>query len=179
MVAALRGREAGVLVFEDASGRPVDLDWRLGLAEIHGVEGRSIEAHAGDAHAGEVAGRAGKDAAPRRRGRPRLGVIAREVTLLPDHWEWLARQPGGASQALRRLVAAARKADAGRTDERAVRERAYRFMAAIAGDFAHFEDASRQLFAGNRAGLEQAISTWPHDVRAYLLNLLDAAVPAP
>ncbi|MFY0534142.1 DUF2239 family protein [Nannocystis pusilla] len=28
-------------------------------------------------------------------GRPKLGVVSREVSLLPRHWEWLERQPSG------------------------------------------------------------------------------------
>src|SRR5437868_1819858 len=85
----------------------------------------------------------------RGRGRPRLGVAAREVTLLPRHWDWLARQQGGASAALRRLVDAARAADLGTTEAAASREAAYRFLSAMAGNRTNFEEAARALFAGN------------------------------
>ena len=91
-------------------------------------------------------------------------MVAREVTLLPRHWEWLARQPGGASITLRRLVEAARKGDTGAADARARTEAAYRFMAAMAGDLPGFEEAARALFAGDRARLEIHMSQWPPDI---------------
>lgn len=151
LAAALRGREAGVLVFDDATGRVVDLDWR------------------------QTTEPAAQAAPPRKRGRPKLGVVPREVTLLPRHWDWLNQQPGGASQALRRLIDEARKADGGRAARRAAQDRAYRFMSAIAGDFPHFEQASRLLFAGDAGGLAEIVAPWPADVRAYLASLLQAS----
>ena len=104
-----------------------------------------------------------------KRGRPKLGVVAREITLLPRHWEWLAQQPGGSSVALRRLVDAARK---DHTRDDAIRERiaaAYSFMSAIAGDFPFFEEASRALFAHELAKLKKYTSNWPKDIRDELL----------
>jgi hypothetical protein len=108
---------------------------------------------------------------PRGRGRPRLGVVAREVTLLPRHWDWLAAQPGGASAALRRLIDSARHADAGRTAARQAQERAYRAMLALAGDLPGYEDACRALFGGDPDGFAARIADWPADVRAYALEL--------
>ena len=148
LVRELRADPTGVLVFEDASGRVVDLDWR-DTAQPAPEEPQP----------------------PRRRGRPRLGVTAREVTLLPRHWDWLARQPGGASQALRRLVDEARRADGGRTAQRTAQERCYRAMSALAGDYPGFEDAARQLFAGDMAAFGEAVAGWPVDVRTYLVTL--------
>ncbi|MCT2401126.1 DUF2239 family protein [Novosphingobium mangrovi (ex Huang et al. 2023)] len=149
LVATLRGHQAGVLVFDDETGKVVDLDWRESEAPA---------------------------AAPaRKRGRPKLGVTAREVTLLPRHWDWLNRQPGGASQALRRLVDAARKAEDGRASRRVAQERAYRFMSAMAGDFPGFEQASRLLFADDPEGLAQTIAPWPADVREYVMALLHSS----
>ena len=111
-----------------------------------------------------------------KRGRPSLGVIAREVTLLPRHWEWLARQPGGASVTLRKLVEAARKADAGETNSRTRTELAYRFMSAIAGDLAGCEEAARALFAGDRTRLATLLSPWPPDIRNEVLRFLDGVL---
>ncbi|MDP2212956.1 DUF2239 family protein [Phenylobacterium sp.] len=113
---------------------------------------------------------------PARRGRPKLGVVAREVTLLPRHWDWLAQQPGGASVTLRRLVEQARKADAqtGAGDQRRRREAAYRFMSAMAGDAPGFEEASRALFAGERGRLTALMAPWPADIVATVLELLGA-----
>jgi hypothetical protein len=114
-------------------------------------------------------------AGPRRRGRPRLGVVAREVTLLPRHWAWLATQPGGASVALRRLVDDARRAGAGRDRARQARDAAYRFMHALAGDLPGFEEASRALFAGDRDRFAAAVASWPPDVREHATKLGFAA----
>lgn len=158
-VAVRRAQDAGeaapILVFDDATGQPVDLDLRGGEAEI--------------------AARITAPEEPRGRGRPRLGVTAREVTLLPRHWDWLAAQPGGASVALRRLVEAARRDPA--AQRAAARDAAYRFMAAMAGDRPGFEEASRALFAGDRPRLEAETAAWPADIRAHVLALLDRCDP--
>jgi hypothetical protein len=115
-------------------------------------------------------------------GRPRLGVVAREVTLLPRHWEWLAQQRGGASAALRRLVDEARRQHADADAQRQARERAYRCMSALAADLPGFEEASRALFAGDAGAFEQHTAHWPQDVRQHLGRLasggFDAAQPA-
>ena len=108
-------------------------------------------------------------------GRPRLGVVAREVTLLPEHWDWLAAQPGGASVALRKLVHEARRSGGERERMRQARERAYHAMSALAGDLAGFEEASRALFAGDDARLAAQMAAWPPDVQAYVRQL---AAPA-
>ncbi|OZA80746.1 MAG: hypothetical protein B7X77_02015 [Caulobacter sp. 39-67-4] len=107
-------------------------------------------------------------AAPRGRGRPRLGVVSREVTLLPRHWDWLAAQPGGASVALRKLVEAARRQGEGPERIRRSREAAYRFATAMAGDRAGFEAAMRALFAGDDAAFEARLVDWPADIAAQL-----------
>jgi hypothetical protein len=108
-------------------------------------------------------------------GRPRLGVVAREVTLLPRHWEWLARQPGGASVALRKLVEEAKRSSVGADDARAARDAAYRFMSALGGDLAGFEEASRALFRGDARGFAAMISDWPTDVRDHAQALAERA----
>ncbi|MGK4708801.1 DUF2239 family protein, partial [Pseudomonas aeruginosa] len=95
----------------------------------------------------------------------KLGVVAREVTLLPRHWEWLAAQPGGASVALRKLVEEARRSQSGRA--RQAQERAYHFMNAMAGDLPGFEEATRALFAGDPEGFAERIAGWPTDVREH------------
>lgn len=104
--------------------------------------------------------------APRLAGRPRLGVTAREVTLLPRHWEWLATQRGGASGTLRRLVEEAARSDAGA--KRARQDAAYRFMQAVCGDKPGYEDALRALYRGDQDALDAATASWPADVRTYL-----------
>ena len=111
------------------------------------------------------------DPAQRGPGRPKLGVVAREVTLLPRHWDWLSAQPGGASVTLRKLVDEARKASAETDKIRNAREAAYRFLAAIAADLTHYEEALRALFAGDREGFESNTAKWPKKLRSYALNL--------
>jgi hypothetical protein len=138
------------LVFAD-DGRVVDIDTRGSEAEI----------------------RARLAPPARSRGRPALGVQAREVTLLPRQWDWLARQPGGASAALRRLVDAARRSPEAET--RAAREAAYRFMSAIAGDLPSYEEALRALFAGDDADMVGHMAGWPKDVRDHALKLAGAS----
>jgi uncharacterized protein len=108
-------------------------------------------------------------------GRPKLGVVPREVTLLPRHWEWLSSQPGGASVALRKLVEQARKVGASADDLRKGQDAVYKFMTAVAGDYAGYENATRALFAGEKARFLGLITTWPVDVRAHLERLAQAA----
>lgn len=151
-----------VLTFDDATGAVIDLDLRGTTAEIVArLAAPPAKVAAAPHRAGPAQGR----------GRPKLGVVAREVTLLPRHWEWLAAQPGGASQALRRLVDEARRADGGRTKLRLALEAAYRFTAAMAGDRPGFEEASRALFANDRARFAGQAASWPADVREHAIRL--------
>ena len=168
-----------VWVFDDASSEIVELDWR-GTVEEFAVQLVQL-AQAMDAAAEPPpplpaeAAAAGTGQAPRGPGRPKLGVVAREVTLLPRHWEWLASQPGGASVALRKLVEVARLA-AERKDEVArCSAVGYKFMSTMAGDAPGFEEASRALFAGDAAAFAAQIAGWPADVRAHLQKLVAKA----
>jgi hypothetical protein len=147
--------EASLLIF-DPEGRQVDFDLRGGPWDIALRLGEG-------------------DAAPRGRGRPKLGVTAREVTLLPRHWEWLAAQPGGASVALRKLVEAARRESEGPDRRRAARDAAYRFASVMAGDRSGFEDMSRALFAGDAATFAARIADWPSDIADQLRALATEA----
>ncbi|MEO6608137.1 MAG: DUF2239 family protein [Aestuariivirga sp.] len=113
-----------------------------------------------------------------KRGRPKLGVTAREVTLLPRHWDWLAQQPGGASVTLRRLVETARKETAPKLAARDRLAAAYKFMSAIGGDLPSFEEASRALFAQNFAKLETCLSKWPSDISAEVRSFLGDLMPS-
>jgi hypothetical protein len=160
---------ASLLTFDDATGRVIDLDLRGTPAEV--VARLTRPEPPVDRPVGAGHHRDGDDAPARGRGRPKLGVVAREVTLLPRHWEWLAAQPGGASQALRRLVDQARRADGGRSRLRTAQEAAYRFMSAMAGDLPGFEEASRALFAADRDRFAEHSAAWPDDVQAYAREL--------
>lgn len=114
-----------------------------------------------------------RDAPPPARGRPKMGVTPREVTLLPRHWTWLRGQKGGASPALRRLVDAAMKAEGGARSNAARQKTAYAFLTSIAGDLAGFEEMSRALFASDWERFAAAMADWPEDVRTYALALAD------
>jgi hypothetical protein len=168
-----------VLIFDDVEQRQVEIDLRGSMAELV----QRLASAEGNGETKSAAGAAGaSDAAPaapearRGRGRPKLGVTAREVTLLPRHWAWLNAQPGGASVALRKLVDAARRDNGGGDRRRAGQESTYRFMHAIAGDAPGFEAAARALFAGDLTRFEDAIADWPHDVREHATMLAALAL---
>ena len=171
---ALAGFDPGyeaVLVFDDATGAPVDAP-QPATRPLPATDAPSPATTKSRAGAPAAAKRS--SAPPPAVGRPRLGVVAREITLLPRHWEWLATQPGGASAALRRLVDEARRTQSGRQVRRLAKERAYRFMSAIAGHLPGFEEAARALFgegAGAATAFTERIADWPPDIRAYLTNL--------
>jgi hypothetical protein len=104
-------------------------------------------------------------------------VVAREVTLLPRHWDWLAAQPGGASVALRKLVEEARRGSADADRRRAARDAAYRFMSAMAGDLPGFEEAARALFADDRQRFDDVVAAWPADIRDYTVAVASGGDP--
>jgi hypothetical protein len=157
------GRPAApIVIFSDASGRSLDLDLRGSDDEIVA----RLPHTASPASAPES-----EPSEPRGRGRPKLGVVAREVTLLPRHWEWLNGQPGGASVALRKLVDEARRITGDRDRLRAARDAAYHFMSTMAGNLADFEEASRALFADDRRRFVGLIADWPADIRDHIVKL--------
>ena len=173
MAAINHGSHASFYVFDDNTGRTVELDLRGNLAEVLArlpvPPGNAPADAQGDAPADAEIDNDGT--APRGRGRPKLGVIAREVTLLPRHWEWLATQPGGASVAIRRLVETARRTHAQKDQQRAAHERAYHVMATLAGNNIGFEEASRALFADDQLRFEAHTRSWQAGLRSYLMRL--------
>jgi uncharacterized protein len=140
-----------MLIFDDATGKQVDFDLRGNEAQ---VLARALP---------------GQRTGP---GRPKLGVVSREISLLPRHWEWLEEQPNGASAALRRLVDEARRREQGRQRVRLALDAAARFMSAMAGNLPGFEEATRALYAKDRSQLESLTSKWPRDVRKHMLQLV-------
>ncbi len=159
------GADSSTLVFEESTGTQVDFDLR-GTAE---------EAIARlDTH--PLFG-AAPGANPRRTGpgRPKLGVVSREVSLLPRHWSWLEAQPGGISGALRRLVDEARRREPGKEQARIIREALGKILWAVAGNFKDFEEASRALYASDPARFAELIAGWPPDVRDYSLSRIHEA----
>jgi hypothetical protein len=160
-----RNREASVLIFDGATSGPVDLDFRGGLEDV-----------LARLPAPNDVAQAEPELPPNRGpGRPKLGVVAREVTLLPRHWEWLAQQAGGASVAIRNLVEEARRRGDDKDRIRQRQEAAYRFMSAMAGNKPHFEEATRALFAPDPVRFRELIAGWPADVRDHAVKLAERA----
>ncbi|MGI8748066.1 MAG: DUF2239 family protein [Deinococcus sp.] len=153
---AHEGKSGSPLIFDDRTGRLLDFDFRGSLDE---VLARALPAPAPEVRSGP--------------GRPKLGVVSREVSLLPRHWEWLEGQRGGASAALRRLIDEARKADPEGERRRQSTEAAGRFMTVMAGDRSGYEEASRALYGGDLERLRQGMAGWPGAVRDHVLSLLD------
>ena len=164
-----------VLVFDQATSELMDFDTR-GTAEQVAHRLQAITPRHGAPEPSRVAGPT-PDASPSSPGpgRPRLGVVAREVTQLPRHWEWLGSQPGGASVALRKLVEQAKRSSEPHDRVRRAQEASYRFMSAMAGNLAGFEDAARALFAADQPRFAGLLASWPVDVREHLMHL---ATPA-
>ncbi|HEU5119117.1 MAG TPA: DUF2239 family protein [Isosphaeraceae bacterium] len=147
-----------VLIFDDESGEPIEVDFR-------GTEESVLERlPVGEPRAEDT---------PKGPGRPKLGVVGREVTLLPRHWDWLNSQPGGASVALRKLVEEARRANAGKDRRRRAQEAAYRFMSAMAGNLTGFEETCRAFFAGDSGRFQELTEAWPPDIRDHARRMAE------
>ncbi len=157
-----RGTHAPVLIFDDATSEQVEVDFR-------GTDEEVIQRLATHCIASDT--KTPPQKTPVGPGRPKLGVIAREVTLLPRHWEWLNSQPGGASVTLRKLVEQARRVNEKSDRIRLAQEATYRFMTVIAGDLPGFEEATRTLFAKDRESFDALIAPWPVDVRDHTSRL--------
>jgi len=164
---------AQVLIFDDATSNLIEVDLRGTRDDL------SRRIAATENAAAQTIEPASADAELRKPGRPKLGVVAREVTLLPRHWEWLSSQPGGASVAIRKLVEQARKTNMGTDRVRTAKEATYRFMSAMCGNEPGFEEANRALFAGNQERFEQVTEPWPPDLRYHAQKLAVLAFDPP
>lgn len=157
----------GILVFDYVTAKTLSLN-------LSGSE-KEIRARYASSPPSAAAAPEASAPAPRGPGRPKLGVVPREVTLLPRHWDWLNAQPGGASVALRKLVEEARKTRGQSDTLRARQEAAYRFISAIAGDWRNYEESTRALFAGDAVRFQDMTESWPADVRDHARDLAAAA----
>ncbi len=160
---AERPRHGQILVFDAETSRTVEIDF-------HGTVD-DILARVGEDRGSHLESAAGVSRTKRGPGRPKLGVMGREVTLLPRHWEWLDEQPGGASVALRKLVEEARRQGTGRALERQAQDAAYRFMSVMAGDLAGFEEALRALYRKEYELFEAQVAAWPESIRSHVITL--------
>lgn len=161
-VEAAAGRPpSGGLIFEDATGQLVELDFRSGAdVAVAAHEARSLKETPEPSRSGP--------------GRPRLGVVAREVTLLPRHWDWLSAQRGGASAALRRLVEEAQRAGAPADSARKAQQVLHRILTALAGDLPAYEEALRALYARDDGRFDTVVGAWPSDIAGYVARLAAA-----
>lgn len=168
VVRAFDAKTAGpILIYNDTTGAVIDVDLRGTPTEI-----TTRMARFSRPDSPPPSPPAEPDSAVGRpRGRPKLGVVSREVTLLPKHWEWLAQQPGGASVALRRLVEHAQHMDAAAIQRRLRQDAAYRFISSMAGSLPAFEEASRALFSGDPEQFRHYTAAWPIDVREYAMQI--------
>jgi len=165
--------DGAVLIFDNQSGRNIDIDIRGTDKQVLARVQPATTIPLPETTSGNDAETGGEQ---RGRGRPKLGVVPREVTLLPRHWEWLGAQPGGASVALRKLVEQAKKAGSESSMIKQAQERAYHFLQAIAGDMPGFEETTRALFKHDRQQFENLMSAWPSDVKDHAMQL---AFPMP
>lgn len=157
-----------LLIFDDSTGKQIDVDFRGKTDDVLKRLGEQF----GDLPGAEV-----NHEPTRRVGRPKLGVVSGEVTLLPRHWEWLKSQPGGASVTLRKLVDEARRAGGKQSKIRESQEATYHFMTAMAGNFHQYEEALRELYAGDLDRFYHFIDDWAPDIRNHIKRLATNAFP--
>lgn len=161
---------AAILIFDDINSELVEVDFRGTMAEtLERLEKPTAGIESANASSGT------DQRSQRGPGRPKLGVVSREVTMLPRHWDWLNSQPGGASAALRKLVEVARRVNSAKDKVRHSQEAAYRFMSAMAGDFPGFEEVTRALFASDSERFNSLMASWPIDIRDHARKLAEAA----
>jgi uncharacterized protein len=153
------------LIFSDATGKTMDFNLQGSESEVLKRLQVFVSSSAGENSSGLGTGP----------GRPKLGVISREVSLLPRHWEWLANQSGGASATLRKLVEEARKKISSGSDVKRAQERTYKFMSVVAGNLPGFEEALRALYRKEKKSFMAQVHTWPRDVRDHAVELAKPA----
>ena len=167
------GEKARMAIFDDLTAETIEIDFRGSPDDVlTRLDDHPMLRRASDAGPGDVSERRPGP------GRPRLGVVSRDVSLMPRHWEWLAKQEGGASGVLRRLVEDARKNGQQKDRLREAQTAVHRFMWDMAGNEPHFEDASRAFYARDYETLRELIRDWPSDIRAHLKRLVQRMLPA-
>lgn len=161
--AVLQGGERRILrVFRDHDAMPATFDATL---DVDAISNALLETRGGSGRRGQ--------------GRPRLGVFAREVTLLPRHWAWLSAQPGGASVTLRKLVDAASHAPFADREERPEAAGLDRFVTAMASMLPWNKEALRAFMLGEEERFVAISENWPADLRDYARQLAGVTVAPP
>ncbi|MBC7539648.1 MAG: DUF2239 family protein [Bacteriovorax sp.] len=148
---------ASIIIFSDNTGKVFDFNFQGTLSDVKKRLDMYIQTEVPEVNAGA--------------GRPKLGVISREISLLPQHWEWLATQPGGSSSTLRKLVDEAKKKTSGGPSIKQTQEIVHRFASAMAGDFEGFEEALRALYRKDKGLFHAQMKNWPEDIRDYIIEL--------
>ncbi|MEK5239399.1 DUF2239 family protein [Paenibacillus sp. FSL L8-0470] len=157
-----------LLIFDDTTGKQIDVDFRGKTDDVLKRLGEQF---------GDLPGAEMNHQPTRRVGRPKMGVVSGEVTLLPKDWEWLKSQPGGASVTLRKLVGDARRDGGKQSKIRESQEATYHFMTAMAGNFHQYEEALRALYAGDFDRFYHCIDDWAPDIRNHIKRLAANAFP--
>ncbi len=156
-----------VVIYNDSSGKPIDVELQGSTEDIiKNIEGNPA-LHQYMIHPEKQAKK------PKKRGRPKLGVTSKEISLLPRHWQWLARQKGSPSATLRRLIDESRKANMGRELVEQSRDAVHAFMWDMCGNFVNFEEATRYLFRNDFVTFYEKISTWPNDIKEHVRRLVE------
>ncbi|MDO9181477.1 MAG: DUF2239 family protein [Bacteriovorax sp.] len=156
-----KAENSSILIFSDSTGKTMDFNFQGNERDVQ----RRLEVYVTEEVPKDNSGP----------GRPKLGVISREVSLLPRHWEWLATQSGGASSTLRTLVEEAKKKLTNGNQIKQAQERTYKFISAIAGDFEGYEEALRALYKRDENNFLIQIQGWPNDVKNHAIEM---ATPA-
>lgn len=154
-----KANHGDILIFSNFTGKVIDFNF-------HGTEKdivRRLEVFVSE---GDLKPSAGP-------GRPKLGVMSREVSLLPRHWEWLATQSGGASAALRALVTEAIRKESGSVSIKQAQERTYKFMSVMGGDLKGYEEALRALYKKDVEKFISHIDEWPRDIKNHTKDLAE------
>lgn len=143
-----KNKDSSFLTFDESTGKQIDFDLHGTLSDVQKRYESKVEE---SQNASKV-------------GRPKLGVVSREVSLLPRHWDWLASQPDSASVTLRRLVEDAMKRNKDVDAIRVSQDATYRFMSVMAGDLIGYEEALRALYAREEKSFNRFLSAWPKDI---------------
>lgn len=140
--------EMNVLVFNDQTGQQIDLD-------LSGSEDDLKQRYTEVEYVKKV-------------GRPKLGVISREITLQQKHWNWLDQQSSSASAVIRKLIDKELNDPSSESNIMLAKQAIDHFMLAMLGNMPNYEEATRALYQGNKSHFLALIHNYPKDLKVYL-----------